>query len=166
MVNSVTHIIIAIIVAAIIRDFVVKKKFSTFFVLVAGIAGAAPDIDIILYWIINHFKTVPFSMVHRWFTHSLFVPLIFLITAFVFWKQKKAFLFFIMIALGTFTHFILDILFSGYVRPFYPLSEFQFGLNLMPKTQTGNLIILGLDGFLLIVWLLWEYKRRNIKDFI
>ncbi|MEA3378708.1 MAG: metal-dependent hydrolase [Nanoarchaeota archaeon] len=166
MPNSVTHIIIALVIAAVIRDFVVKKKFSTFFVLVAGIAGAAPDADILLYWVLNLFQEVPLSLVHRWFTHSLFVPLIFLIAAFFFWKRRKAFLLFAMIALGIFIHIILDILFSGYVRPFYPLSEWQVGLNLVPATTFGSLMVLGLDGLLLILWLLWEYRRRNIKDFI
>ena len=166
MPNAATHIIIPLLIAAVIRDFVVKRRFSTFYVLTAGIAGLLPDLDIIFYWFLNLFRAVPLAEVHRWFFHSLAIPLIFLIPALIFYKKKKVSLFFLMVTLGTFIHIVLDLVLSGYLRPFYPLSSLQLGLNLIPGSELGGTIILGLDAVLLVLWLIWEYRQHNIKDYI
>lgn len=166
MPQAVTHVIVPILIVAVIRDFVIKKPFSTFYVLVAGIAGLLPDIDIITYWILNFFLEVPLGIVHRWFLHSIFIPIIFLIIALALYKHRKMFLFFLMISAGSFIHIVLDMIFSGYVRPFYPLSNLQMGLNLIPSTELGHTIVIGLDAILLVLWLLWEYRQKNIKDYI
>ena len=52
---AVTHILIALIVADVIRDYVVKnkKKFTLHYVLIAGIAGLLPDADTIIYLVLN-----------------------------------------------------------------------------------------------------------------
>jgi membrane-bound metal-dependent hydrolase YbcI (DUF457 family) len=166
MPQAVTHVIVPILIVAIIRDFIVKKRFSTFYVLVAGISGLIPDLDITVYWFLNIFSKVPLSMVHRWFFHSIFIPIFFLALALILYKKRKYFLFFEMVALGTFIHIILDLLLAGYVRPLYPLSSIQIGLNIIPPTEMGNTIMLGIDAILLVLWLIWEYKQRNIKDYI
>lgn len=168
MPNAATHIIVAMVTAGVIRDFVLKKRFSSGYILVAGIAGLIPDLDIVLYWFLNLITPVPLTLVHRWFFHSLFIPLIFLAIALVFnkLKNKKAMLVSLMIALGTMVHIILDYLLSGYIRPFYPISAAQYGLNLIPHTELGTTIILGLDAILLCLWLMWEYWQRNIKQYI
>ena len=49
---AVTHVIFALVIADVIRDYVVrdKKKFPLHYVLIAGIAGLLPDIDILFDW--------------------------------------------------------------------------------------------------------------------
>ena len=95
MPQSVTHVIIALVVASLIRDYYVsksgRKKFPLHYVLIAGIAGLLPDIDVAAYWIL-HFFGFTLSEVHRNFTHSLFVPLLFLLLAFVFANTNLKFL--------------------------------------------------------------------------
>ncbi|RME54440.1 metal-dependent hydrolase [Candidatus Woesearchaeota archaeon] len=160
---AVTHIIIPMLIVAIYRDYFAKHKFSKFYVVIAGIAGLLPDIDIILYWIINLFKYTPINMVHRWIFHTVFLPMIFFIIALAI--PKKRMLFF-MIGFGASMHLLLDYLFSGYIRPFYPFLLKQYGLNLFGGTEMGNSILLGMDAILLTLWLWWEYKRKRIKDFV
>lgn len=166
MPNGATHIIVALIVADIIRDYVVKRKFKMFYVLVAGVAGLLPDIDIIFYWFMNIFSKVPLYDVHRLFTHNLFVPLIFLGIAMLLRKKRKYFLFFSMVSLGTFTHLVLDFTLSGYIMPFYPISTYLAGLNIISGTEMGNTILLGMDAIILLAWLTHEYIKHNIRDFI
>ncbi len=168
MPNAATHVIVAMVIAGIIRDFILKKRFSSIYILVAGIAGLIPDLDIVLYWMLNLVTSAPLAMVHRWFFHSLFVPLIFLMIAFAYnkLKNKKAMLVFLMLALGTMVHLMLDYLLGGYIRPFYPLSVAQYGLNLLPTGDMGRTITAGLDAILLCLWLMWEYWQRNIREYI
>ena len=46
---AVTHVLVAIILAEIIRDYIVKdkKKFPLHYILIAGIAGLLPDVDVV-----------------------------------------------------------------------------------------------------------------------
>tara|TARA_Y100000034_G_scaffold125404_1_gene174896 strand:- start:851 stop:994 length:144 start_codon:yes stop_codon:yes gene_type:complete len=44
---AVTHVLVAIIVAELLRDY--WKKFNLHYVLIAGIGGLLPDIDIIVF---------------------------------------------------------------------------------------------------------------------
>ena len=166
MPNATTHILFALISADVIRDYIAKKRFSLFFVLTAGIAGVLPDLDVGIYWLLNIFRDVPLSMVHRLFTHTIFVPLLFLLVAFLFKAKKKVFLFFLMVSFGIFTHLLLDATLSGMIMPVYPLSSFSIGLNLIPGGEMGRTIILELDGVLLVGWLVHEYMKHNIRDFI
>ena len=173
---AVTHVLIAIIVADIIRDYVVKdrRKFPLHYVLIAGIAGLLPDIDVPVWWILNNFGYA-MSEVHRTFSHALFVPLIFLLLAFFTTGVKSKFLgkhklklnmVFYMIALGIFIHLLLDGIIVGSIMPFYPLSALPFGLNLIPVTKLGISLIAGLDAVLLLGWLIHEEIRHKISDFI
>ena len=165
---AVTHI--SIIIADIIRDYIVKKKFSLYYVLIAGIAGLLPDIDIPIYWLLNSFSTI--SPIHRTFTHTIFLPLIFFIVAFLF-KDKKIFnldlkLVFLMISLGIFIHLILDALLIGYIIPLYPFIYTQIGLNLVKYLPLfiQNSFLPALDAILLILWLIHEEIKHKIRDFI
>lgn len=166
MPNAATHVLAALISADVIRDYFAKKRFSLFFVVVAGIAGLFPDIDVLIYWAVNLFREVPLNLVHRYFTHTLFIPLIFFLVALLFRKKKGAFLLFSMAALGSFVHLVLDITLSGTVMPFYPFINFSFGLQLIPAGQMGSTIIAGLDAFLLVGWIVHEFMKHKIKDFI
>ncbi|MBU2590266.1 MAG: metal-dependent hydrolase [Nanoarchaeota archaeon] len=166
MPNGAMHILVGLISANVVRDFVVKKKFSLFFVLVAAFGSVLPDVDIALYWLLNVFREVPLSLVHRQFTHTLLLPLLLLLIAFIFIKKEKVFLFFSMLSLGAFTHLVLDSLFIGTIIPFYPISGIYFGLNLVPDTQMAQTVVLVIEGVLLLGWLSYLYYRHKVKDFI
>ena len=120
MPQAVTHVIIALIVASFIRDFYIsrkqKKKFPLHYVLIAGVAGLMPDLDVIAYWVL-YFFGFTLEEVHRTFTHTLFLPVLFLL---LFWvtlslKNKQLgkhhltiHMIFLMLALGSFIHLVLD----------------------------------------------------------
>ncbi|MBI3412746.1 MAG: metal-dependent hydrolase [Candidatus Aenigmarchaeota archaeon] len=60
-------------------------------VLIAGIAGLLPDIDIPINWILGRLygESVPLIFSHGGITHTPFFGLIFLIPAIFLWKRKK-----------------------------------------------------------------------------
>ncbi|MFH1332021.1 MAG: metal-dependent hydrolase, partial [archaeon] len=91
MPHAVTHVLVAIIIADIIRDYIVKnkKQIPLYLVLVAGIAGLLPDLDIIAYWFLRIVSSIEISEVHRTFTHTLFIPAIFLAIGFATYKMKR-----------------------------------------------------------------------------
>ena len=91
MPTAVLHILVPLVLIALFRDFILAKKKKQFFplhyVLIAGIAGLLPDIDIIAFYIL-HFFGFSISEVHRTFTHSIFLPIIFIILFYAFTKIK------------------------------------------------------------------------------
>lgn len=164
MPNALAHVLLAIFAAELIRRLS-KKKFKLFYVLVAGIAGLIPDLDIIFYWFVNLFTHAPLYNIHRTFTHTIFLPLIFLVLTLVFIKHKKYFLFFGMVTLGISVHLLLDLTATS-LRIFYPFSELRLGLNLIPGGEFGRTILLGFDAILLVSWLIYQYYNHNLKDFV
>lgn len=178
MPQAVTHVLAAIIIAEIIRDYVVKdkKKFPLHYVLIAGVAGLLPDIDIIAYWVLYWFGFT-LNEVHRTFSHNLFVPLVFLIIAGITWRFKNKELgkhhlklhnILLMISLGVLVHLALDATIGGYIMPFYPFSTFAVGLNLVSALPPilQQLALPTLDAILLILWLVHEEFRHKISSFI
>ncbi len=179
MPQAVTHVLIAIILLDIIRDYIIKKKnrnkFPMHYLIIAGIAALLPDIDIAVYWILKLTSGVALTEIHRTFTHALFLPAIFLLLGFLFWSFKSRTLgkhklklhsIFFVIAFGSFIHLLLDYLLSGYIMPFYPLSYASYGLNLVKLTPWPETILPALDAILLLGWLVHEEIRHKISDFI
>ncbi|MEM4244970.1 MAG: metal-dependent hydrolase [Candidatus Nanoarchaeia archaeon] len=174
MPHAVTHVLIAIIVADVIRDYIAKdkKQVPLYLVLVAGIAGLLPDIDVMFYWFLRLISSIDIEAVHRTFSHTLFVPAIFLGLGFATYKTGKITKYKISIsdvafftALGVSIHLLLDFILTGWVMPFYPLSYYSVGLNLIPMNWQTT-IVPGIDAILLVVWIIHEYKNHRIKDFI
>jgi len=179
MPQAVTHVLIVIILLDIFRDYILKKKhrnkFPMHYLIIAGIAGLLPDIDIAVYWILKLTSGVALTNIHRTFTHTLFLPAIFLLLGFIFWSSKSEFLekhkmklrmiFFVM-AFGTLMHLLLDYLLSGYIIPFYPFSYASYGLNLIELTPWPETILPALDAILLLSWLIHEEIKHKISDFI
>ncbi|MBI5872247.1 metal-dependent hydrolase [archaeon] len=165
---AVTHMLFAIVVADIIRDYILKDKrrFSLLFVLIAGIGGLLPDLDIAVFWIISLFKQVALSEVHRIYTHTLFLPIAFFILCLLFRKKRFLKMLFLMLALGSFIHLFLDGILSGLIAPLFPFSSWQLGLNLVPWEMFGGTFYGGLDALILTAWLIHEYLKHNIKDYI
>ena len=166
---AVTHVILTIIIADMYRDYVAKKKFSMWYVLIAGIAGLLPDADIPLSFGTSY-------NFHRLFTHSmLWFILIFLagLAFFMIKKQEyKVFrwivpknaivMFFMAVAFGWFMHILLDCSISadGYLN-IIPTVPLWF----CPAPFPGD-VAAGIDAIILILWLVHEQWRHEIKDYI
>lgn len=179
MPHAVTHVLVPLIIAELIRDYFVKNKknFPLHLVLIAGIAGLLPDIDIPIYWILNSISGIHISDVHRTFSHTLFIPLLFLILAFAFKNVYIKYLskhrltltnIFLMISLGTFVHVLLDGILLGSVMPLYPLLKFEFALNLVYLLPLAiqQTFLPALDAVLLVFWLIHEELKHRISRFI
>lgn len=180
MPQAAAHILIPLIIASIFRDFYIKskerKKFLLHYVLIIGIAGIIPDLDVAAFWIL-HFFGFSFSSVHRTFAHTIFIPLIFLILALITTNIKikelgrhklKLNMVFLMMSIGILFHLILDAIFAGYIVPFYPFLNFSMGLNLfgyLPKTLEV-IAAPSLDAGLLIVYIIYLELKHKISDFI
>jgi membrane-bound metal-dependent hydrolase YbcI (DUF457 family) len=178
MPQAVTHFLIPVILLELFRDFFVKDKkvFPIHYILIGGLAGLLPDLDIAVYYVLSFFGFT-IQEVHRTFSHTLFFPLIFIFLAILFhnFKSKKLGKYhlklrniFLIIAFGIFTHLMLDAIISGNVMPFYPLFDYSFGLNLislLPPLWQGT-IMPTIDAVLLILWMVSLEIRHKISDFI
>jgi membrane-bound metal-dependent hydrolase YbcI (DUF457 family) len=178
MPQAVTHFLIPIILLELFRELIVKKKksFPVHYVFIGGLAGLLPDLDVAAYYILSFFG-LTLQEVHRTFSHTLFVPLVFVLLGFVFYKFKNKELgehhlklsnIFFVIAFGTFMHLLLDATISGVVMPLYPLSTFTIGLNLISllPAQWQSTILPTLDAVLLILWMIYLEVKHKISRFI
>lgn len=184
MPQAVTHILIPILLVALLRDLVVSKKskkhFPLHYVLLAGVGGALPDIDIPISIVLNFLGADSWN-VHKTFSHSLFFPLVLLAIAGIFalahkdakicnLTRHKLHLgtIFFMLALGALSHILLDALTYEQAQFFYPISSAEFGFNLIALLPTSlqSLALPTLDGILLFVWLIYLELKHKISDFI
>ena len=167
MPNAVVHVLFSIIILDLFRDHFLKNKKSMplHYILIGGIAGLIPDIDIPLYWFLSSIGfDVPFF--HRVFTHTLLFLSVFIIAALVFlYINRKASEIFGIISYGIAVHIFLDWLFTGGIAPFYPFSNYVSGVDLFGMTGLPAFS----EGFEAVVFLLWlwhEEKTHKISDFI
>jgi len=166
---AVTHVLAAIILVGLYRDYVTKHKkyFTLHTVFIAGFAGLLPDIDLPLNKVLNFFGT---EILHRSITHTPLFALIFLIPGFILWyygKHKVAVYFFVT-TFGIFTHLMLDYMFvvdnAGGILFFYPFSTVAYGLNLLQNVN--SYMFAAIDAVVLLLWLWHEEVRHKISDFI
>lgn len=163
---AVTHMLVPLILLDIVRDNILKlkkEKLPNRYILIAGLFGLIPDIDL------------PFSLIifgntiaHRTLTHSIWFPLAFLAAGLIFWflKNQKLFMIFLMSFLGFTSHIVLDFFLSGTVNLFYPLINFEYGLNLIPQQEAKKVLALSsIDAILLWVWFFKMEFRKRIEDF-
>ncbi|MEM4259804.1 MAG: metal-dependent hydrolase [Candidatus Woesearchaeota archaeon] len=175
MAYAVTHVLITIIILDLFRDYFLKKKFSTHLVLIGGVAGLLPDIDIIFTYIYNFiFKTQ--HNFHREFTHSFLFVFVFIFIGLVFFlleKEKYAifkkniskrtiYLTFFILAYGWFMHIALDCFFAGDgLLTFIPRMPLSFCMHWF-----GTDFLIKLDAVILVLWLIHEEWKHKIKDYI
>ena len=163
MPHAVTHILIPLIMLELIRDYFIKnkKKFPLYYVLIGGIVGLLPDIDIFLSWF-------GLNIPHRMFTHSLIIPAAFLLIGLIANNRNKIKFktLFLVSSFGIFTHLLIDVLTVGSIMPFYPFSQLAIGLNLASMLPISpETLIPGIDAILLIAWLVHEEIRHKISSF-
>ena len=175
---AVTHILAAVILIELFREYFIKdkQKFPRYYILIAAIGGIIPDLDFLAYYILSFFGFT-FEQIHRTFFHTLFIPLILFLIGIFLWKMeiknskigkmhmKLPVIFFIFTS-GSILHIFLDML-TYPVRIFYPLSTITIGtnlLNLFPE-QLQWLILPTLDGILLFFWLFWMEFKLKISDY-
>lgn len=180
---AVTHILAPIILLSLIRDFWInkktKKKFPLHYVMLAGLGGVLPDIDIVFSFI-RWLFTQQNWWVHKTFTHSIFFPSVFLVLFLIFTpinaKAKlcnltrhnlKLSTIFLMLAIGSAIHISLDTLLGTDSFLLYPFSNLDFGLNLFGLIPLDwGLLAALLDGVLLVIWLVYLELKHKISDFI
>lgn len=178
MPQAVTHFLIPVILLELFREFFVKKKksFPVHYIFIGGLAGLIPDLDIAVYYFLSFFGFT-IQEVHRTFSHNLFVPLVFVLLGLIFYKFKNKELgehhlklsnIFFVIAFGIFIHLLLDVIVSGNIIPFYPLSNYTIGLNLVNLLPNPwqNTILPTLDAIMLILWMLYLEMKHKISRFI
>ena len=181
---AITHILVPLILAALFKDLYerkTKKKFSLHYVLIAGLAGIIPDLDVALFWLLNFFSNTEYDIIHKTYAHSLLVPLIFLIL-FIALKNTNAkaricnigkhklnlSIIFLAISFGSLTHIILDIIFSQPFLIFLPFTNFQAGFNLLSQLPTDlqDIALHSMEAALLIIWLAYLELKHKVSDFI
>jgi len=165
-----THVLLTIIVIDLYRDYICKNKrlFSLHTVLIGGIAGLLPDIDIPLSWIMSKFNI---TIIHGTVTHTPWFAFLFLIPALIFQSRgdKKRALLYYVISFGVFFHISLDWFLGGGMDTgimwFFPFSLQTFKLHLLAKAGLYNLTA-GIDAIILLLWLWHEEVKHKISDFI
>lgn len=165
---AVTHILIPILLIAVFRDFYLrtkeKKHFPLHYVLLAGLGGVLPDIDIPISFLLN-FAGIQSWNIHRLFTHSPIFPISLFILFLIFSTfhskarvcnltrhQLKLSVIFLMLSFGALVHIILDLAFPYFV-------------NLFPL-EINYLIAPTLDGVFLVIWIIYLELKHKISDFI
>ncbi len=163
MALAVTHVIITIVILDIFRHYVFGlKKFPRYLLVIGGIAGLAPDLDIPLSWIVNLFSSVHYNF-HGAFTHSFLWVIIFLIVAIQFHirnNMKWAKIFYV-IAVGWFMHLFLDWSFGEYKWLFWPFVTPESIFPPLTLSTYGTSI----DAIILVMWLVHEEIHHKIKDY-
>lgn len=167
MPNAVAHILTPIILLNLYRDYIAKKRFNLKYVMIAGIGGILPDIDVVTYWLLNALSGTALSEVHRTITHTPLAIALLLIAALAAHKLSRGVsLGILALTFGYATHLILDYSLTGTIMLLYPFTTARYGLGLIPATELGSTLIVGIDAILLTTWLVYDFSRKNIKDFV
>jgi membrane-bound metal-dependent hydrolase YbcI (DUF457 family) len=176
---AVTHILSAIILVELFRDFIVKdnKKFPRYYILIAAIGGILPDFDYAFVYLLSSLN-ISFNQIHQTYSHTIFVPIFLSLVALaIYYTGTKSKLLgkhhiklttaFVILSLGSLLHILLDVTFYEKIRIFYPLSEYYVGLNLvgLVPEKLRSLTLPVLDGILLMCWILWMEFRLKISNY-
>jgi len=179
MTYVVTHVLAAITLIELFREYVIKdnNKFPRYYILIAAIGGILPDFDVGAYYFL-HFFGFTIEQVHRTFFHSIFIPLTLLLIGFFLYQfgikspeirkhhMKLSIIFFILSATSL-VHLILDVVVAGSIMPLYPLSNYSIGFNLINLLPLAlhNSFLEVLDAILLVSWILWMEFKLKIRDY-
>ena len=157
-----THIILTLVIVDLYRDYISKKKFPTYYVLLGGIAGLLPDIDIPIGWIYNLLYGTQLDF-HGGITHIILFPVIFAALALIFRKSRSLLLAFSLLSFGWLLHIGMDCIFTNRL-PLWPFSGFACPA-LLPEPLIFT-VFPAIDAFVLVAWLIHEEWRHKIRDYI
>lgn len=163
MALAVTHIILTIAFLDIFRHYVFGlKKFPRYLLVVGGIAGLAPDLDIPLGWILTLLTGNPVNL-HGVFTHSILFALLFAVigAAFHYKMNLKWAKIFYVIAVGWTFHILLDCVFNSYATFLWPLSVDTMAF--CPARSFLESYRSSIDAIILVLWLVHEEIHHKIK---
>lgn len=162
---AVVHMLVPMILIDILRHNVLKirDKLPNRYILIAGLAGLLPDIDILFSFLFPGF------IFHRGITHTVWVPLALLLIFMILRSIKKhnSAKIFLMCSIGIASHIILDFVTAGSMKLLYPLTNASFAVNLIPTLLPNievSFFYATLDAILLFVWLARMILRRRIQD--
>ncbi|MBS3132941.1 metal-dependent hydrolase [Candidatus Woesearchaeota archaeon] len=150
-----THIVITIAVLAAVRKFL-KIKFSNRLLLLGGLIGLLPDIDMPLALAINRiFGTSVYF--HKIYTHALLIPLVLYLTALTVKKfNVKAATAILIAAVAWLVHVILDCYSTFGLAPSLVPNWNGFGFCAGFLSPEG---LMQFDGAVLFLFLLYlAYK--------
>lgn len=174
-----THILLAVIIIELFREFFIKNnnKFPRYYILIAAIGGIIPDLDVAIYFPLSFFGFT-ITQLHRMFSHTIFIPIILLLIGFSILGLKiknsefskrhiTLHTTFFILAAGTILHLILDLTLAGYIIPFYPFSNYSIGFNLINifPIQWRDIILPTFDAVLLLFWISWMEFKLKINDY-
>lgn len=162
MALAVTHIILTIAFLDIFRHYVFGlKKFPRYLLVIGGIAGLAPDLDIPLGWILTLLSGNPVN-IHGLFTHSIFFALLFAFIGVILHYQQnlKWAKICYVVAVGWLLHIFLDCVFNAYSTFLWPLP-----INTAAFCPSGILenYRTSIDAIILVLWLVHEEIHDKIK---
>jgi len=158
---AVMHALIPIILVDTVRDHVFKMKKNLLpnrYILLAGIAGMLPDLDLLF---------TPY--LHRTITHSIWFPLSFLFGFLLSYTLQKERLYkiFLMLFIGFSLHILMDAVLLGSVAPLFPLDSTEIGFNILaPIESLGPAVFPAIDAILLFIWLIHEELKHNISEYL
>ncbi|MBI2573603.1 metal-dependent hydrolase [Candidatus Woesearchaeota archaeon] len=164
MAYAVTHILVPLIVLSILQHyFFGVKKFPSWVVLIGGLAGLAPDADIVLSWIVEGITGSQVDF-HGSFSHSFIWPLVFAVLGLVFYYLKKQRWMQVacVVSFGWLSHILIDIFFKpaelkAWAWPFGMHVVTTGGWDLYPHAPD-------IDAILLVLWLLHEQFKHKIRE--
>ncbi|MEK6950095.1 MAG: metal-dependent hydrolase [Nanoarchaeota archaeon] len=165
MALAVTHVLIPLVLLDLFRHYLFgKNKFPRYLVVIGGIAGLAPDLDIPLGWLVSLLTGVPANY-HGLFTHSIFFVLLFLAIGLIrhYQHDRTTAKIFYVIAFGWLVHLPLDCLYGGAKSFLWPWLSGTF--SWCPTFITDDLYAMGIDAALLVLWLVHEEVQKKIKDY-
>ncbi|MFH0875356.1 MAG: metal-dependent hydrolase [archaeon] len=169
---AVTHVLTAVILVDLYRDYVDKHRhfFTMNTLFFAGFCALLPDIDIVFEIIAKLFNfTLPQILMHGGVTHTLLFNMILLVPLSMFWHDKKLRVMFLAGAFAVFSHIILDYLIFGAsydgLMLFYPLTLAHFKLHIFSWFGVANLGN-ALDAIILLAWLWHEERKHKISAFV
>jgi membrane-bound metal-dependent hydrolase YbcI (DUF457 family) len=164
MAYAVTHVLVPIVLLDLLRHYYFNaKQFPRYLIVIGGIAGLVPDIDIPLSWLYSLMTNTSIDL-HGLYTHSLFSPILFVFVAIYFdyiGKAKWRNIFYV-IAFGWFIHILVDWSYGGYKALFWPF--FYTSPGLFPPWQIWEYGA-SIDAILLTLWIVHEEIHNHIRDY-
>jgi membrane-bound metal-dependent hydrolase YbcI (DUF457 family) len=166
MTYSFTHFAFAILLVLLFRNFSKdKKNFPKHYLLIALAGALLPDLDIIIYFIFSKFG-YGFYDIHRTFSHSILIPVIFLLIGIFSIKKNKILSnIFLIISIGVFSHLVLDFIVAGKIELFYPFSSIKVGLNLIAllPAYLYDFVLPIIDTIVLVLVIFWIDRKKLLS---